>query len=170
MFANCTSLNYIKMLATDISANYCLSNWVSNVSKFGIFIKNKNTRIPYSVGGIPENWKLIEEIEYPSIINTSSDMITLYYEDGLFTPTSESFNLLRNYLNSEIMSFKPEQDITISILNSYGDVINSRYVWSQDLTLNKILQELNIPDISNIIIMINGFTNIIIPDTYYNNY
>lgn len=56
MFANCESLNYIKCLATDISAANCLASWVENVSNTGTFVKNANTTIPTGINGIPEGW------------------------------------------------------------------------------------------------------------------
>jgi hypothetical protein len=40
MFNNCSNLNSIKMMATDISAEYCLSNWTSGVAPSGTFVKN----------------------------------------------------------------------------------------------------------------------------------
>ena len=57
MFMNCTKLNYIKMLATDISATACLNNWVSGVSSTGTFVKDSNmTLLPTGSSGIPEGW------------------------------------------------------------------------------------------------------------------
>ena len=57
MFYGCTSLKYIKMLAIDISAPYCLNSWVSNVSPPGIFVKSKDaTWNVTGVSGIPEGW------------------------------------------------------------------------------------------------------------------
>ena len=57
MFRNCSNLSYIKMLATDISANKCLNNWVSGVASSGTFVKNANmTSLPSGVSGIPEGW------------------------------------------------------------------------------------------------------------------
>ena len=55
MFYNCSSLNYIKMLATDINADACLSDWVDNVASTGTFIKHPNTIFPM-VDGIPDGW------------------------------------------------------------------------------------------------------------------
>ncbi len=61
MFFGCTSLNYIKCLATDISANACTTNWVQGVASTGTFIKDSN--MPVGTGGwttgdngIPSNW------------------------------------------------------------------------------------------------------------------
>ena len=39
MFWDCSSLNYIKCLATNISASSCTSNWVSGVASTGTFVK-----------------------------------------------------------------------------------------------------------------------------------
>ena len=57
MFDGCTSLNYIKCLATDISATYCTSYWVQNVSPTGTFVKNPNMS-SWTTGdsGIPNGW------------------------------------------------------------------------------------------------------------------
>ena len=57
MFAGCQNLNYIKMMATDISAIMCLTSWVSNVSSTGTFVKNAAaTWNVTGVNGIPEGW------------------------------------------------------------------------------------------------------------------
>lgn len=63
MFASCRKLNYIKMMATDISAHSCLEGWVSGVSSTGTFIKHPNmTTLPSSVSGIPEGWTVEDAI------------------------------------------------------------------------------------------------------------
>lgn len=60
MFYNCTSLNYIKCLATDISADYCLTQWVLYVASTGIFAKNPNmSDWPTGATGIPTNWTVV---------------------------------------------------------------------------------------------------------------
>lgn len=57
MFAGCESLNYIKMLATDISATNCLTNWVSGVASTGTFVKKTSmSSLPSGPSGIPEGW------------------------------------------------------------------------------------------------------------------
>jgi hypothetical protein len=58
---NCSSLNYIKMLATDIPSNGCLGGWVVNVSPTGKFVKSAGVDIPTGTSGIPEGWK-VEEV------------------------------------------------------------------------------------------------------------
>ena len=59
MFQGCTSLNYIKCLATDISAGNCTYQWVAGVAATGTFVKNPNiTEQTWGRGtsGIPANW------------------------------------------------------------------------------------------------------------------
>ena len=57
MFYNCSSLNYIKCLATNISANNCTFNWVSGVSNSGTFVKDASMN-NWSTGnnGVPSGW------------------------------------------------------------------------------------------------------------------
>lgn len=69
MFFNCTNLNYIKCLATNISATDCTNNWVYNVAESGTFVVNSTLTITgesptYKTvwgeyrgdSGIPEGW------------------------------------------------------------------------------------------------------------------
>ena len=57
MFQACESLNYIKCLATDISASNCTVNWVLNVPSTGTFVKKASmTRWTTGSNGIPEGW------------------------------------------------------------------------------------------------------------------
>lgn len=60
MFNSCSSLNYIKCLATDISAADCTTGWVSYVAATGTFIKadTMNDWTIDSVDGIPIGWTL----------------------------------------------------------------------------------------------------------------
>ena len=57
MFDGCTSLNYIKCLATDISATYCTSYWVEDVASTGTFVKAASmTSWTTGYSGIPSGW------------------------------------------------------------------------------------------------------------------
>ena len=62
MFQGCTSLNYIKCLATDISARYCTDGWVSSVASTGTFVKAASMN-DWGTGknGIPNNWTIENE-------------------------------------------------------------------------------------------------------------
>lgn len=57
MFLSCTSLNYIKCLATDISATSCTNGWVEQVDATGIFVKDASMN-DWTTGnnGIPTGW------------------------------------------------------------------------------------------------------------------
>ena len=61
MFKYCYALNYIKCLATDISAIDCTSGWMTNVNDYDvpnrIFVKNTNMN-NWTIGddGIPSGW------------------------------------------------------------------------------------------------------------------
>ena len=57
MFNNCSNLSYITMLATYISVDNCLTDWVSGVASSGIFVKHANmTSLPSGNSGIPDGW------------------------------------------------------------------------------------------------------------------
>ena len=61
MFRNCTKINYIKCLATDISAPSCTNNWVSGVASTGTFVKAASmTSWTTGVNGIPTGWTVID--------------------------------------------------------------------------------------------------------------
>ena len=61
MFNGCTKLNYIKCLATDISASDCLYGWVTNVASTGTFVKATGMT-SWSTGksGIPSGWTVLD--------------------------------------------------------------------------------------------------------------
>ena len=57
MFNGCGNLNYIKCLATNISASNCTAYWVSDVASTGTFVKATNmTGWTTGANGIPTNW------------------------------------------------------------------------------------------------------------------
>lgn len=61
MFRSCRSLNYIKCLATDISASNCTLSWVNGVAATGTFVKNPNmTSWTTDMNGIPTGWTVID--------------------------------------------------------------------------------------------------------------
>lgn len=61
MFTNCRNLNYIKCLATDISATQCTYDWVSGVASTGTFVKASGVNWSSGTSGIPNNWTVQEE-------------------------------------------------------------------------------------------------------------
>ena len=68
MFQNCTNLRNIIVLATDISAIDCLTDWVSGVASSGTFTKaasiiqgSETGQIPTGTSGIPEGWTVVNK-------------------------------------------------------------------------------------------------------------
>ena len=57
MFNGCSRLNKLTCLATDISANICVDNWMAGVASTGTFTKNASmTGWPRTGSGIPSGW------------------------------------------------------------------------------------------------------------------
>jgi hypothetical protein len=64
MFNGCTSLNYIKCLATNISAVGCTTGWVTNVAATGTFVKDPSmSSWTTGTSGIPTNWTVEDASE-----------------------------------------------------------------------------------------------------------
>lgn len=57
MFVFCEKLSYVKCLATDISANSCVSSWLNRVADTGTFVKAAGMDV-WKTGsdGIPQGW------------------------------------------------------------------------------------------------------------------
>lgn len=61
MFDGCTSLNSVTCLATDISATYCTSQWLQDVSATGTFTKAASMNDwTTGVDGIPSGWTTVD--------------------------------------------------------------------------------------------------------------
>lgn len=62
MFSLCNHLKYIKMMATDISADGCMDYWVDSVASTGIFVKNKDATWDVTgKNGVPNGWTVLTE-------------------------------------------------------------------------------------------------------------
>ena len=69
MFNGCSKLKEVTMLATDISAEGCLTDWLSSVSSTGTFIKAKEmTSLPTGASGIPSGWT-VKDYEGETVAN-----------------------------------------------------------------------------------------------------
>lgn len=61
MFEGCSSLNYIKCLATDITATECTNGWVYGVAASGTFVKNPSmSSWTTGTSGIPSGWTVVD--------------------------------------------------------------------------------------------------------------
>ena len=56
MFQSCTKLNYVKCLATNISAKNCTASWLEGVASTGDFYTPAATRWTTGIDGIPSGW------------------------------------------------------------------------------------------------------------------
>ena len=56
LFMDCTLLNRVVCLATDIAASECTGVWMSDVSATGTFVKQDGVEWPAGSAGIPEGW------------------------------------------------------------------------------------------------------------------
>ena len=95
MFYNCTSLNYVKCLATDISAEYCTSYWLYDVATTGTVVKAAEMN-DWAVGpdangdvnGIPTGWTVEDYFDpyaTPLTLEAASDgEITFNYTLSLY--------------------------------------------------------------------------------------
>jgi hypothetical protein len=63
MFAGCRTLNYVKAMFTDISAEGCLYGWLYNVSPAGTFVKNVEATYDNASANIPTDWTIINSDE-----------------------------------------------------------------------------------------------------------
>lgn len=62
MFAGCSNLNYVKCLATDISATQSTVYWLNGVASSGTFVKASSmTGWTTGTNGIPNNWNVLNE-------------------------------------------------------------------------------------------------------------
>ena len=163
MFDGCSKLNKITMLATNVDAMGCLSNWVNGVASSGTFVKNASmTSLPSGVSGIPNGWTVENTFNNisPCFINQDSKSITFVYSDGLFTPTNKLIDLSQYFTKEELLSVQPECEITVTLQDKFDNVLASDYVWANDMTLGDILNELNITkdvyDINVIITNVNA--------------
>lgn len=100
MFDDCHNLNYIRCLATDISAVSATTGWTQAVASRGTFVKDVNTEWPRGANGIPTNWTVVDEgLSKPTIdcdgleitITCSTQGASIYYrlnEEGEYVQYS----------------------------------------------------------------------------------
>ena len=80
MFTHCSNLNFIKCLATNISASNCTQGWVESVASSGTFVKD-GTMSSWTTGnnGIPTSWVIQNDsaVVAPTISYDGFDTISL---------------------------------------------------------------------------------------------
>lgn len=97
MFENCKNLSYIKMMATNISANNCLLWWVHNISSEGTFVKNSNaTWNKKGDNGIPNGWTIDYATGITQISTDAEDNDIIYDMNGQIQTNKEKGLFIRN--------------------------------------------------------------------------
>lgn len=83
MFDKCTSLNYIKCMATSgFSSSNCKASWVRSVASSGTFVKDSSVSVnTWSRGnnGIPTNWLVYDDVSVaaPEITCDVNNVVTI---------------------------------------------------------------------------------------------
>jgi hypothetical protein len=169
MFKGCSKIDYIKMLAKDISYLDCLTDWVSGVSTRGTFIKSISlSNITEGVSGIPDGWNIEEYCITPSFINSWTYPVNFNYntdsESGVITPDNNNNNLGDIFydVNSVLLSMTPEFDIRVKIVRKvenvdYVETIPGIKLWKATDTYGEFLSThagINITDLKDIAIVI----------------
>ena len=113
MFNECPKINYIKMLATDISAEDCLYDWVSGVSPTGTFVKHPEaTWEVRGVNGVPEDWTI--KFDGEEDLEPYDRMFKI---DDSWTQISENEYYFTMKFPSEAIVFQQKANV---VLNKYG--------------------------------------------------
>ena len=136
MFNGCTSLHYIKCLATDISAQNCLKNWTNALPHSGEFVKDINM-YDFTVGsidGIPIGWTVTETgtaIVDDPIIEYINNTIYIYCE----TPNSYVYYRLNQtgqftvYINPIEISEDTIVEAYSSKAGSVSNTVTGTYIY-----------------------------------------
>ena len=148
MFRGCTSLNYIKCLATNISATHCTTDWVDGVAASGTFERDANM-LDWTTGtsGIPSGWTVDPPIPVPHD-----------YSQDYFTIESLSDN---NVIKMKCSRYADRQYIYISTDNG------STWTFTQSTTAGEVLATLNTGD--KLLIKTTAY-QLATGTNYYNNF
>jgi len=140
MFSGCTKLNYIKCLATDISASFSTYGWLNGVAATGIFIKAASMT-SWSTGtkGIPSGWNIYTESEWKEV---------RHYEFSNLNNKISNLNVthtfVKNVINHNSIEIWIDDFSKVSVQEMYDNYVNKnggykQYHLTQDtLTINNI--------------------------------
>ena len=117
MFDGCTSLNKVTTYANDISATYCLNNWLSNVAPQGNFFNlGGATYTTDSPSGIPAGWSEWTSLpDYFYVENTTNSPLTLTVQKNTATAPSIEVFKSNNQLDWTSMGTTDTTGITANI-------------------------------------------------------
>ena len=115
MFSGCAKLNYIKCLATDISADNCVYGWTSGVASSGTFVK-ASTMEGWSEGasGIPTNW-IVRNDTYVEVTGvTISASAATVNKGSTYTLTA---NVLPSNADDKVVSWSTSDSNVATVSN-----------------------------------------------------
>lgn len=79
MFSGCEKLERVWCMATDISAENCLTDWMDGVASSGTFIKAPDVQWPTGASGIPEGWTVEDAISANNYLTFTSQGTSSVY-------------------------------------------------------------------------------------------
>ena len=117
LFYKCYKLNYIKCLATDISASSAVTEWVGLVSNTGVFIKNESmTGWGNGANGIPTGWEVFDNGVTVSSVTVNPSILVIKKDETYdLTPITYPKNAYNRVTWSS-------SDATIATVDSNGVV------------------------------------------------
>lgn len=120
MFNGCKILNYVKMLATNISAYKCLESWLYDVASSGTFVKHPDmVDLPDGTGGIPVGWKVVNDGEESEGIDTWLQFPLYFDFDACDTGWATYC-----YRNPDDISIELERALKDALMQ-YGDKVDT---------------------------------------------
>ena len=141
MFSGCHSLNYIRCLATSISASSALTSWTSGVATSGTFVKDANTDWPTGINGIPTRWVVVDEgLSKPEIscdgleitLTCATQGASIYYKlnnTGEYALYSATIPITADTFVQAYSEFEGETSDVVSMNCIYDDGIEEPVIY-----------------------------------------
>lgn len=122
MFDACSHLNYIKCMATSITATNATSTWVSGVASVGTFVKNVNTNNwVVGINGIPVGWVIQDVGAANPSISCDGVSVTIVSD----TPSADIYYRL-NQTGSFVLYDSPISITADTVVETYAEVDGMR--------------------------------------------
>ena len=142
MFNKCHSLNYIKCLATNISAMTASTvAWTQDVASSGTFVKDANTEWTRGSSAIPTRWSIVDEgLKKPSIscdglyitLECSTSGSSIYYrlnESGEYGIYSTPISITADTIVEAYSQLSGETSSVVSATCVYDDGIEEPVIY-----------------------------------------
>ena len=141
MFNNCLKLDYIRCLATDISAASATTGWVMSVASNGTFVKDANTEWPIGTSGIPSKWVVINEgLAKPTVscdgleitLSCATAGASIYYrlnEIGTYSAYTAPIAITADTIVEAYSVYSGETSSTVSANCIYDDGIEEPVIY-----------------------------------------